>query len=808
MVFEKLDRVGAIYYPYEFNTGDLLTEAVAAKIAECGLFVLLGSKTALEAKWVQLETNVAQSLRDAGLLNETLLFSLGDATHEDFPFWLKILSIKPALNPANVAAAIHEKQLDLIDQIQNPVFLNRFQELELAEGYLAGVNADPLQSRKVISFHGQGGFGRRSLARRVFESVAGLRKTFTFRLESADDIRDIAIKLAQFGSKYSSFEELEIAIDEINVSGESELDAKTSALLSQIASANALLVVEDDGGFLDDDGFLTPASIALIGAIESTPGCYAAIINRRRPRPGAARYPGAIAVGDLSLDIAKSLLVRYAELANVHLRGEADVDALVARIGRHPGALRYGVELARIYGVDAVVADRNMLSEHNIERYWSEISRDKSLNMTHKSVLTALAAYESATLEILAELLGTGRETVADAIRHLIDLVLITVDGTGQYRLISALRDIVPRLFPGIPIDHDRGFTAFTTYVTKNPDAENRLSLERSRGVALALSKARDKNEKVLLLASDYLRIADEAYDDERYGVALEFAKLALAKRPANPRAITLYVQCAVKHELFDDATKCVQEKSEVLQPHTVEYLLGLIERTRGNYDLALNHFRRSFDLGRRGLSIHRELSLCFYKLGHVADAENHLRLAFERVHGAYNEYLLDLGIRIAISEGDEERARHYLGLSQVYDKRHHVLMLEAAVELAFGDPQTALNRLGQFGKSGLPHFARYLLVVADLRVNDLLSARKHLQDATWRANPIDIAVLSSALSWARGQREEALSRATADGTSTAIPRIRDLRRFIESHDDPGNAEARRELSILLINQGAKSSKR
>ncbi len=90
MVFEKLDRVGAIYYPYEFNEGDLLTETVAAKIAECGIFVLLGSKDALKSKWVRLEANFAQSLREAGLLNDTLLFSMGDAAHEDFPLWLKV----------------------------------------------------------------------------------------------------------------------------------------------------------------------------------------------------------------------------------------------------------------------------------------------------------------------------------------------------------------------------------------------------------------------------------------------------------------------------------------------------------------------------------------------------------------------------------------------------------------------------------------------------------------------------------------------------------------------------------------------
>ncbi len=479
----------------------------------------------------------------------------------------------------------------------------------------------------------------------------------------------------------------------------------------------------------------------------------------------------------------------------------------MTRIGRHPGALRYAVELAKTYGIDAIIADQNILSEHNIERYWDEISRDRTLTELHKSILTLLAAYESATLDILADTLRVGREAIAQVAYHLIDLVLINVDGSGQYRLTSALRDIVPRLFPGIVVDHDRAFAAFSAYVTKNTDVENRLSLERSRGVALALSKAPDKNAVILLLASDYLRIADEAYDDERYGIAYEFAKLAMDKRPSNSRAVSLYVQCAVKRELFDDATKCVQEKSEFLQPHTVEYLLGLIERTRGNYDLALNHFRRSFDLGRRGLAIHRELSLCFYKLGHIADAEHHLRLAFDRVHGASNEYLLDLGIRIAISLDDEARARKYLSQSENFDKPHHVLMLEAAIELSFGDPNTALDRLSQLRKSGgMPYFARYLQVVADLRLNDLLSARKHIQDATWRANPVDLKVLSAALSWSRGRREEALSQVSPDGKREEN-RIRELHQFIETREDNRDPKARRELSKLLINQGASSSK-
>jgi hypothetical protein len=808
-VFAQLDRASVIYFPYEFNEGDVLTDAIAASIAESGIFVLLGSKDALKSKWVQLETQVAQSLREGGLLNDALLFTLGDASHNDFPLWLKALNIRAAINPTHVAESIHEKQLELIDRIQNPAFLNRHKELAEAEAYLTGQKAEPMTARKTVAFHGQAGFGRRSLARKAFENICGLKKAFHLRLQSADDFHDVVIKLAQIGARYSSLEELQIAIDEIGACSDEELQARATTYLSQLVSANMLLLIEDSHGLLDDDGFMLPASLALVNAVERVPGCYAAIINRRRPRATAPLLPPGIAVGDLPPDIAKALLVRYAELADVRLRSDDEAAALVQHVGRHPGALRYAISLAGTYGIDAILADRSFLTEHFIERYWGEIKKDRALTDVHKGVLSALAAYESATLDILADALNTGREALAEAIRYLVDLVLITVDPSGQYRLNSALIDVVPRLFPDIAVNHDRGFNAFTAYLEHHPGIEDRLSLERSRGVALSLSNRPDKDEKVVLLASDYIKIADAAYDAEQYVRAYDYSKLALEKRRSNPQAISIFVQSAVKRRLFSEAETCVASSTDYLQPQATENLHGLIERAKGKYDLALNHFRRAYDLGRRGLAIHRELSLCYYKLGHMADAENQLRLAFGRIHGAYNGFLLDLGIRIAISQRDEARAREYLQSSYDYDKWHHAVMLDAAIELAFGDPKIALGRLTDLEKSGgLPYFAKYLRAVADLRINDLVAAQKHIQEATWTADPTDIALLQVALAWSRGKSEEALSKLSSANDTHDAARVAQLRRFIQEHADGRDADNRRELSILLINQGAQSSRK
>lgn len=807
VIFDQLDRASVIYDHYEFDDGDVLTAEIAARIAECGIFVLLGSKAALNSKWVKLEVNVAQSLRVAGLMNDTLLFTLGDATHRDFPQWLSYMSIAPAQNPSNVAAAIHEKQLELIERVQNPVFLNRHDEIEEAEGHLQGVKADLSIARKSVAFFGAAGFGRHSLARLVFRNVCGLTKRFFLRLESGDDFRDIVIKLAQHASKYDTLEQLELAIDEVRHAVDADIAVKAEANLSWLVSTNTLLVVEDQGGLLDADGFLYPACSNLISAIERTPGCYAAIITRRKPHARTGLGVPSVAVGDLSVDVATSLIARYAEAAGVRLNSAADSSTMVSRVGRHPAALKYAIELSREYGVDAVLADKAFLSEHNIERYWQEIKNDRSLGPIHKNVLAALAAYETATLDVLAAVLNVERERVAEAVRHLVELVLVTVDPSSQYHLCSALFDVVPRLFPDIVINHDRGYHAFTEYLARNPNVENRLSLERSRGVAASRGNPGERAERTLMLAADYVRVADAAYRDEKYKQAFEFAELALHMRPGNFIAVRTYIQAGVKRRLFSEATTCLKENVDNLQAHEVEYFLGVIERGKGMYDAALNHYKRALDLGRRGLAINRDLSLCYYKLGYIRDAEHHLRQAFRAVYGANNPYLLDLGIRIAIGKQDEAEARAHLANTKIYDKPHHALILEAAVELAFGDPALARGCLERVGAK-VPYFGRYLQVVADLRFNEFLRAQRGIQGLAKFGDPVDVRLLEAALLWCRGRVQDAVAKAGGDDPNNGDDlKYGELRAFLLGNDVPSDTSARQRLTRILINQGARSSK-
>lgn len=805
MIFDHLDRASVIYDRYEFDDGAVLTDKIAARIADCGIFVLLGSKAALASKWVKLEAHVAQSLREAGLMNDVLLFALADATHRDFPDWLVGLSITKALNPMHVSSAIQDKQLEVIERVQNPVFLNRHEEIAKAEDYLQGIRAEGSSARKILAFFGSAGFGRHSLARLVFRNVCGLSKRFVLRFQSGDDFRDLIIKLAQHASKYETFEQLKVAIDEIRLSTEEQLTKKANVFLAQLVSTNTLLVIEDEGGLLDADGFFYAASLALLSAVEKTPGLYAAIITRRKPHSRSGLAIPGIAVGDLQPSVAGALVAKYAEAAGMRINAEADLLKVAARVGGHPAALKYAIELAVDYGLDAVLADDAFLTENNIERYWQEIKIDGTLRELHRAVLAALAIYETATLSILAALLNVDPATVADAVRHLVELVLVTVDRAGQYHLCSALLDVVPRLFPETSVNHDRGYHAFTEYLARNPDVENRLSLERSRGVAATLGHSNVAPDRVLMLAADYVRLADEAYRGEKFKRAFEFAALALKMRPGNFVAVKIFIQSGAKRRCFTEASACLEENVANLQSHEVEYFNGMIERGMGHYEPALRHYKRSLDLGRRGLAIHRELSLCFYKLGFISDAENHLRQAFREVYGANNPYLLDLGIRIAISKHEETKARSYLADSKLYDKPHHASILEAAVELAFGSPSKAVGCLAAVGKR-VPYFAKYLMVVAHLRLNELLFAQKAIQDLAKWADPVDARLLQAALLWSREKREEAIAEIARDDATADDLKYRELREFIVGNDGVTD-DGRVRLTRILINQGARSSK-
>jgi tetratricopeptide (TPR) repeat protein len=794
-----LDRGSVIYDRESFEPGTPFGAEIAARLSESGFLVLLGSRDALKSDWVRVELETARSLQQSGLLNESVLFTYNGTTHEDFPAWMRTGRIVPATSPRQVADLIRDHQAELIERNQRPVFLNRSTELAKISTALNSPQLGAL--RHTIFVYGRTGNGRRSLVLAAFRNATGLHRAYDLNLQSGDYLSDIAIKLAQFSETYTDRSELQLAMKELEIAPQERVVEKVVEYIQVLAANNRLLIINDHGGLLDSNGHISAIASHLLSIIEETPTAYAAVLGRQRPKLDAAPFTSEpIAVDALSTEYAQQLLFRLCERDNIKI-DELAARQLATFIGGHGPSLRYAVKQVAVRGLQAVLSNTYDLVSHNIRLYAEDVRTDPKLDFLSRQMLVTLAYHYPLPLAALAETLGIDAWTTATKLEYLLDTVLVIIDSEHRYLLSPPLLEIVTRVYDTVKVNHDAAFESISSYIDSGTIIEDRLSLERARTRAAQYSHKLSNRESFVQLASDMVSTAEQAYRDERYNDALEWSKAAAEARPGNFDANRIYIQSLVKKRKYIEASQHLAEIRTRLPRQEVLYFRGFIARGKGDFAIALRQYQESVLAGRGGLSIERELALCFYRTGRLKEARQHILAARRFPGGIDNPFLIDLDIKIAIARRNEERARKLLQLDRRVDKRHHYLLLSATVNLAFGDPEAALpslKRLNHVGK-GSAYGVLFLQIIAELQLHRYLDAQRHIQEITRfkDEHAKEISALQIAALIARGEAEEALDEIERDDP---IARALLLQVAADCLNKPIDDNQIREICFALVN--------
>lgn len=798
----ELERISVVYDTYNFSQGEPFGPEIARRMSEAGVFVLLASPDALRSRFVKLEIDEAKSLRQSGIIETALVFLYRGATYKELPGWLRDGRVIDAHNPIQVANAIRERLVQIIERDQNVTFIDRYDEQDEAQRIF--FPADASRRRKAILFYGRPGSGRRALATKIAHERLRTEKTYLVNIESGDSLSDMVIKLAQFAETYDSRADLRYAITEIEEADPNRINEKLEEYIATFIAQNTTPIYVDGGGIIGVDGEIHEEFLSLLRTCIRTPNSFPLIVAKQRPRASQliSNMLGMIKVAPLEPDFAKQLAAEEAARSHVATT-ETKLEQLVKYIGGHPPSIRYAVELAADRGIDAVLADKRDIAQYRIDFFSEDLRNDAHLTERQKHVLVTLDYYSPLPLNVLSDIIGISRRETAETIQYLLDCVFIQVDREGRYHLSSPLADVVDNVFDAWQPVHDRVLVALERALPEHGRIENRLALERARFRALTMSSRPTRAADVVALAADFVRAARDAYRAERYSQALEIATTAVERRPSDFEANRIYIQSLVKMRRFQDARDHVDSIRETIPPHEYHFFNGFISRGEGNFPEAIAAYEKAISLRRGGLSIHRELALCYFRVGNLPEADKHILEA--RRNRRDNPFVIDLQIQIAIAQGRETDSRRLLEVAKRIDRSDHPILSEATISIAFGDPESAivtLDTLRSTGKRWEPFPQLRLRIIAYISWKRYSEANKLLLAMRTRFGESyehDVVVLTAGLLASSVDPRDAILEIERYSSYVETGQILTILRGVK--DRISDAE-RRQIIQILLNRG------
>lgn len=686
-VADELGRQFCVFDERSFTTGVELLAAIRDGMTSSSLFVLFASRNALESPWVDFEATDAayhQAMRSVAMSMVFIIDS--DVTHEDLPAWLRRALIRRAISPRSVAREIRA-QIDALQQERHkPVYVGRHTETQAIEAQL--LPADGTKPPRILFVSGLSGIGRETLTARIATGLLSLKRTLRIPVASGDLLVDITVKLAANIAPFNTADGLKRLRHEIEAETDSEHVSRIEGYLAAACESGELPIFFDEGGLLGSDGELAPWLARLLRLVER-PDVYIACITTRRPLvPDWVPAHVMARVLPLATEDIVRLLVALSTRDGPPLNA-AQAKELSEYINGYPPSAYYAMQLARQNGVPWVLANKAPLVDFRAGAFVPYVSKYLNLSDIQRAILITLARYNPLPLSVLASGTAVDGAAISNALPLLIDAALVFPDDRGHYWLSPPVVDAVSRAFSGMSVN-DAGVAAGLDAYLRSAEPDER-TIELSQALFRASTLAGSGfSDWAIEFAADLIRLAKQYYDSRQYEQAVSIARRATVLRPDNFDAHWYLIRGLVQEERYEEAQLACDELGRRNSAKEYSFLMGFLERHRGRFDVALAHYKKSIDLGRGGVAVHREIATCYWKLGDLAHAREHIDRASNL--GPINRYVVDLQTQIATGQGDESAARQALRRLSVVDDASFYWHRVSTVEAAFARKREALE--------------------------------------------------------------------------------------------------------------------
>lgn len=678
-VANDLGRQFCVFDEQSFDTGETFKSSIEQHLDESSMFVLFASRCSLKSVWVDFEIEEAWYRKLEKKISSSIVFMLDSSlTPQDVPRWLSRVKFVYANVPAMAAREIRY-HLDGLIRNERPVYfegraldLDRFQSMMMPPGKPAP---------RAGAIFGLPNIGRRTFLETVAPPTLGLSRILPIFVSKGDGLAELAIKIAARLEPYSTKQGFDHIVTNIRSTPPSELAERILARLN-VANANKELpVFVDDGGVFDSDGYFKDAIRCIISSVEEAAGPYVFIVSNRKPNSDIP----SLGLRPLSLEHIKRLIRRIAASLNVPMT-EGQISELSEYVNGYPPSAHHAVELSRLYGVDAVLADKHRLVHFRTTVFIKYLT-EHVISENQKTILKTLARYSPLPARVIAETARFEVDAVASDLMQMIDHALVVPNETGLYAIAEPLADAVDRAFRSQKdIDHGAVYSSLKSLLSSDDAELPRLELNRLLFKAAMRSGAEDS--EVFHLANDLVRLAEDYYHRRDYDNSVKFSELALNEKPSDEAVRDLFIRGLIQNEQWEIAVDQIEIHKKNAPMRDVKFLSGFLYRKRGELTNAIGSFLEAERLGRTGITIKRELATCYYLSNQLNEAR---RYTSEALAIREDRFLVDLSVQIATREGNETEARAGLVKLESLDVAAYAKHRRSTVELYFGHVDDAL---------------------------------------------------------------------------------------------------------------------
>lgn len=671
----------------EFRGGDDLLLAMEKAIRESAIFVLFASKASFESIWVRFEMDEARFHQALRRIHKTLVVLLDDRiSARDFPAWMQRSLFMSSRSASPIARRIRALVDEVVQEEQESFFVGRSAEAAALQAALVPI--DSTSSVSLVTVRGLPGIGRRTLISRVARDTLRIDTLLTLRVEAGDDVRAIAIKLADLVDPVATADD---SIEAARAIEKLSDDLAVDRIITGVCGAtalNELVVFYDAGGLLDNSGVPRKQMQPILQELNRQDDALALLVTNRRPYLrdlGDLADMTIVDVAPLQLDEVRQLLALNARAHGVELPSDSIV-TLAEQVRGYPPSANALVQIVRSYGATLAAAGGQA---HYQPRPLTLYLKNLSLDSVERRILRILASNSPLPIEVL---IGSSRDefqTVA-ALRALIDLSLVLPEqGTSWYRISEPVIDYVAREYPACTVSEYKSIAdGLEKFLDQDQGSGQYLTLARVFYRAL-LKADRAARPRAYALVADWLRLAEEFYHARNYVKAREFALIA---DEANRSAETLawVVKAHVRLGENDAALAAIDDLRRFGEVKEAHFLRGFLERHRSRHAEAIKHYVAAVKAGRGGLALERDLAECYLHVGKLDQAAEHIAAAQQRQPD--NAYVIALRIKIACKRGDERTARDLLNQLHLVDDAIFANHHHSRVELQFGDVRDAYD--------------------------------------------------------------------------------------------------------------------
>ncbi|KUL39170.1 toll/interleukin-1 receptor domain-containing protein [Streptomyces regalis] len=686
-VREVASKVGRAFARIDYRSfaagGDILG-SIDDALKESAAFVLFLSKAALESPWVAHEIREARFQTAMGRIKNTLVVRLDQRiSPEDLPDWLNRSKHITATAARPAAREIGGLIDDLVRQGQSPRFVGRATEIAaLQDAYSA---PGPGAEAQIACVTGLAGIGRKSALTKMVRESLDLERLVVTDVEPGDTIQALAMKLsAQVDPSEMPDESLKRTKEIAALGGQEALDLVLSKL-REICGYREMPVLNDIGGLLDNDGDMAPFVLDLIESLDSYPEIVIALLTHRRParQPFTARgmtQPTVVHLRPLD-DADISRLVALAARARQMPLTAPTVKKITSAVRGYPPSVTYALELVEAYGPDLGASDRVLATVG--AGLFTRYLKDNKFSALEMRILRVMNANSPLPLSVLRQVISASGGELEAALTRLIDVSLIVPTTGGWYAVSGPASDTIRDVFGQCTrADYTAVATGLDAFLAQSQDGTDFLALQRTLFRAFN-NAGRDSTSRAYALVTDHVQLAEHYYHEQQYERAVQLASDVLETDPTLHQARMTLIRSQVRLSEYDDAQKHIAELKKRGQIRDAFFLLGFLERNRGDHRQALRHYQQALDHGRGGMAIHRDMADCHLRLHDLKQAEEHISIAEEKQ--PYNRYVVDLKIQIACKLGDEKTVRELLRRLADIDRRDMVSHRTSRVEYLFG---------------------------------------------------------------------------------------------------------------------------